>query len=150
MAKKAAASKTAKSAKTGAETAKTGTKTTSRPGVAASVDEYLERLAAPERKALALLRAQITRAAPRATEVISYQIPTYRLNGPLVHFAAQPRHLSFTVVSLDVVNAFRGELEAFHISGRTIQFSPDRPIPAALVTRIVQARVRENEARGES
>src|SRR5687767_7939775 len=100
MAKKAAASKTAKSAKTGAKTAKTGTPTTSRPGVAATVDEYLERLGAPERKALGSLRAQITRAAPRATEVISYQIPTYRLNGPLVHFAAQPRHLSFTVVSL--------------------------------------------------
>ena len=146
MAKKATITKTTKTAKT----AKTGTKTTSRPGVAASVDDYLERLGAPERKALASLRAQITRAAPRATEVISYQIPTYRLNGPLVHFAAQPRHLSFTVVSLDVVNAFRGELEAFNISGRTIQFSPDRPIPATLVTRIVQARVRENDARGAS
>ena len=82
--------------------------------------------------------------------MISYQVPTYRLNGALVHFAAQPRHLSFTVVSLDVVNEFRGELGAFDISGRTIRFSPEQTIPATLVTRIVQARVRENEARVES
>ncbi len=143
MVKKAPTTKTTKTAKA----AKTKKKPDARPGVAATVDEYLDRLDAPERKALASLRAQIKRAAPQAVEVISYQVPTYRLNGALVHFAAQPRHLSFTVVSLDVVNEFRGELGAFDISGRTIRFSPEQTIPATLVTRIVQARVRENEAR---
>jgi uncharacterized protein YdhG (YjbR/CyaY superfamily) len=113
--------------------------------VAGSVDEYLARLDEPERTALAKLRAQIRRAAPKATEVISYQIPTYRLNGPLVHFAAQPGHLSFTVVSLDVVNAFRDELRDFDLSGRTIRFSARKPLPAALVKRIVEARVLEND-----
>ena len=145
MVKKATTTKTTKTTKA-AKTAKTGKKPDARPGVAATVDEYLDRLDAPERKALASLRAHIRAAAPRAVEVISYQIPTYRLNGPLVHFAAQARHLSFTIVSLDVVNEFRGELEAFDISGRTIRFSPEQTIPAALVKRIVQARVRENEA----
>ena len=118
-----------------------------RTRTAASVDEYLARLDEPERKALARLRAQIRRAAPEAVEVISYQIPTYRLNGALVHFAAQPNHLSFTVVSLDVVTAFRDELRHFDVSGRTIRFSATKPLPAGLVKRIVEARVRENEAR---
>ena len=61
---------------------------------AATVDEYLARLDRPERTVLAKLREQIRQAAPEAEEVISYQIPTYRLHGPLVHFAAQPKHLS--------------------------------------------------------
>ena len=117
--------------------------------VAGSVDEYLARLDEPERKALERLRAQIRQAAPKATEVISYQIPTYRQNGPLVHFAAQPKHLSFTIVSLDVMNAFRDELRDFDVSGRTIRFSAKKPLPATLVKRIVKARMRENEAGGK-
>ena len=114
---------------------------------AATVDDYLARLDEPERVALAKLRPQIRRAAPEAAEVISYQIPTYRQNGPLVHFAVQPKHLSFTIVSLDVVDAFRDELQDFVVSGRTVHFSATKPLPAALVERIVKARVRENEAR---
>src|SRR5512145_563130 len=96
---------------------------------AASVDDYLARLDEPERTTLARLRAQIRQAAPKATEGISYQIPTYRQNGPLVHFAAQPKHLSFTIVSLDVVNAFRDQLQDFDVSGRTIRFSAKKPPP---------------------
>jgi uncharacterized protein YdhG (YjbR/CyaY superfamily) len=118
-----------------------------RARVPKSVDEYLARLDKPERAALARLRAQIKEAAPNATELISYQIPTYRQNGPLVHFAAQPKHLSFTVVSLELINAFRDELQDFDVSGRTIHFSAKRLPPAALVKRIVKARVQENESR---
>jgi uncharacterized protein YdhG (YjbR/CyaY superfamily) len=115
--------------------------------IAKDVDEYLARLDEPDRRTLAKLRAEIKQAAPKATEVISYQIPTYRLNGPLVHFAAQAKHLSFTIVSLDVMNTVRDELQDFDVSGRTIRFSAKKPIPAALVKRIVRARVRENVAR---
>jgi uncharacterized protein YdhG (YjbR/CyaY superfamily) len=117
--------------------------------VAANVDEYLARLESPERAALARLREEIKRAAPKAEEVISYQIPTYRLHGPLVHFAAQPKHLSFTVVSLGAIQAFHKELQDFDVSGRTIRFSATQPLPATLVKRIVQFRVRENEARAK-
>jgi uncharacterized protein YdhG (YjbR/CyaY superfamily) len=117
--------------------------------VAASVDEYLARLNEPERTTLVRLREQIKRAAPNATELISYQIPTYRLHGPLVHFAAQPKHLSFTVVSASAINAFRDELQDFDVSGRTIRFSATKPLPAGLVKRIVKARVQENEARAK-
>lgn len=121
-------------------------RTTGRAKIAADVDDYLARLGAAERKALASLRAQIRKAAPKAEEVISYQIPTYRLNGPLVHFMATPKHLSFIIVSLDAMNALRDELEGFDVSGRTIRFTAKKPLPAALVKRIVQARVRENQA----
>jgi uncharacterized protein YdhG (YjbR/CyaY superfamily) len=122
---------------------------TIKPGkVAADVDEYLARLKEPARNALTRLREQVKQAAPDAKEAISYQIPTYLLNGPLVHFAAQPKHLSFTVVSLDILNSVRDELAGFDISGRTIHFSAEKPLPAATVKRIVKARVRENEAHG--
>jgi uncharacterized protein YdhG (YjbR/CyaY superfamily) len=117
---------------------------------AKDVDEYLARLEEPQRRALAALRQQIKRAAPAAEEVISYQIPTYREQGPLVHFAAHPKHLSFTVVSLSAIQAFPKDLPGFVVSGRTIRFSPEKPIPAALVKRIVQLRVRENEARAKA
>ena len=117
---------------------------------ATSVDDYLARLDEPARSTLAKLRARIRRAAPMAEEAISYQIPTYRHHGPLVHFAAQPRHLSLTVVSLDAVEAFRDALDGFVVSGRTIRFSPEKPLPAALVASIVKMRVRENEARAKA
>jgi uncharacterized protein YdhG (YjbR/CyaY superfamily) len=124
------------------------TKSARRVTGATTVDEYLARIDEPDRTALAKLRAQIRKAAPEAAELISYQIPTYRLNGPLVHFAVQPRHLSFTIVSLDVVDAFRDELHDFDVSGRTVHFSAEKPLPAALVKRIVQARVKENRRAG--
>jgi uncharacterized protein YdhG (YjbR/CyaY superfamily) len=115
--------------------------------IAESVDEYLARLPDPERRALSTLRCHIKEAAPQAAEVISYQIPTYRYHGPLVHFAAQRKHLSFTVISPDVIRTFHEELQPFDVSGRTIRFSASTPLPAALVKRIVRARVRENGAR---
>jgi uncharacterized protein YdhG (YjbR/CyaY superfamily) len=60
---------------------------------------------------------------------------------------AKPNHLSFIAVSLDVIDAVRGQLRGFDVSGRTIHFSAAKPLPAALVKRIVKARARENEAR---
>lgn len=112
--------------------------------IAASVDEYLAGIDPPERGALARLRAAIRKAAPDAVESISYRIPTYRLNGPLVHFMATPKHLSFVVVSADAMRAFHNELKDFEVSGRTIHFSAKKPIPVPLVRRIVELRVRES------
>lgn len=116
---------------------------------ARTVDDYLDALQGPERAALSRLRAQIRAAAPQAEEGISYQIPTYRHHGFLVHFAAQKKHLSFTVVSLEAIRTFREDLKGFEISGRTIHFTPAKPLPAALVKRLVRARMRENEARSK-
>lgn len=117
------------------------------PAPPRTVDEYLARLAAPERDALQKVREAILAAAPDAEEIISYQIPTYKQDGPLVHFAAKPKHLALTVVSASVVEDFAKELEKFKVSGRTVHFSASQPIPAALIKRIVKQRVTENAQR---
>jgi uncharacterized protein YdhG (YjbR/CyaY superfamily) len=112
-----------------------------------TVDEYLMALPEDQQEALEKIRQAIKSAAPKAEEVISYQIPTYKLNGPLVHFAAFKNHLSLVVVSKSIAETFAKELAPFKSSGRTIHFTPEKPIPAALVKKIVKERVREN---GES
>ena len=112
-----------------------------------TVDEYLMTLPEDQQDALEKIRQAIKLAAPKAEEVISYQIPTYKLNGPLVHFAAFKNHLSLVVVSKSIAETFAKELAPFKSSGRTIHFTPEKPIPAALVKKIVKERVREN---GES
>lgn len=114
---------------------------------AKSVDEYLA--AAPEeaRPVLEKLRKTIRAAAPMAEEVISYQIPTYKYHGPLVHFAAFRNHCSFFAVSKSIIDRFSNELEPWDTSGTTIHFSAKNPLPASLVKNIVKTRIAENEAR---
>ena len=109
-----------------------------------TVDEYLMALPEDQQDALEKIRQAIKSAAPKAEEVISYQIPTYKLNGPLVHFAAFKNHLSLVVVSKSIAETFAKELAPFKSSGRTIHFTPEKLIPAALVKKIVKERVREN------
>jgi uncharacterized protein YdhG (YjbR/CyaY superfamily) len=114
---------------------------------AKNVDEYLA--AAPEetRPVLVKLRKTIRASAPMAEEVISYQIPTYRYHGPLVHFAAFKSHCSFFGVSKSVMDRLSNELKPWDTSGTTIHFSAKNPLPASLVKKIVKARIEENEAR---
>lgn len=117
---------------------------------AKTVDEYLARVQPKYRKALQQLRKTIKAAAPDATEVISYQIPAFRQNGLLVFYAAFQDHCSFFVGSLRTQRKFADELKPFKAAkaGKgTIHFTPDHPLPADLVTRIVKARVAENAAR---
>lgn len=113
-----------------------------------TVDEYLARVPPEFRSGLQRLRKTIRAAAPDADEVISYQMPAYRQNGILVYFAAFKDHCSFFVASDRVRRQFSAELEPFKAGKGTLQFTPDRPLPADLVTRIVKARVAENTARG--
>lgn len=115
----------------------------------ASVDDYLAALPAKERRALESLRRVIKSAAPKATEGISYQIPTYKHQGLLVSFAAFDNHLSFFGANSELRRQFAKELKDFEQSTGTIRFTPEKPLPAALVTRIVKARVAENEARAK-
>lgn len=114
---------------------------------AATVDDYLAALPADQRAVLERLRITIRTAAPMADELISYRIPTYRYHGSLVHFAAFRGHLSLITVSRPTLERFLGELKGFRISGTTIRFTPEHPLPPALVDAIVRARVEENESR---
>ncbi len=117
--------------------------------VAKSVDEWLKRLAPEQRAALEKLRAQIHAAAPGAEETISYGMPTFVLHGHLVAFGAFKKHLSFFPMSSTLI-AQLPEAEPFATSSGTMQFQPDKPIPAALVKKIVKARIAQNlEVAGE-
>jgi uncharacterized protein YdhG (YjbR/CyaY superfamily) len=117
-----------------------------RPG---TIDEYLARLRADQRAALAKLRKAIRAAAPEAEECISYRIPAFRLNGMLVGFGATGKHCAFYPMSSTTVAAHRNELAGYDTSKGTIRFQPDKPLPAALVRKLVKARIAENDARRE-
>ncbi len=112
-----------------------------------TVDEYLARIPPKFRTGLQELRKTIKAAAPDADEVISYQMPAFRQNGMLVHYAAFKDHCSFFVGSAQSRRRFSTELKPFEAGKGTIHFTPDRPLAADLVSRIVKARVAENATR---
>ena len=116
---------------------------------AETVDGYLATLPKDARAALEKLRKTIKAAAPKATEGISYQIPTFKHQGVLVAFAAFEGHCGFYIISEGVLRAHAAELKDFELNKASIRFSANKPIPAALVTKLVKARVAENEARQE-
>ncbi len=107
------------------------------------IDEYLERRSREDQRLLGQMRATIQKAAPEATEKISYGIPTFHLNGNLVHFAAFPNHIGFYPTSSGIA-AFKKELGGYKWSKGAVQFPKDKPLPLALVTKIVKFRVKEN------
>jgi uncharacterized protein YdhG (YjbR/CyaY superfamily) len=108
------------------------------------VDEYLEGVPEPARTTLAKVRATIRSAVPEGTtEAISYRIPTFQYKGGLVGFAAFPKHCSFYPMSLAVMETFRQELKDFETSKGTIHFALNKPLPAALIKKLVKARVAE-------
>ena len=111
--------------------------------VAKDVEQWLARLEPVRRAALEKLRAQILAAAPGAEEVISYGQPTFKLHGHLVAFGAFKNHLSFFPMSSTLIQQFP-EAAAFATSSGTMQFQPEKPIPAALVKKLVKARIVQN------
>jgi uncharacterized protein YdhG (YjbR/CyaY superfamily) len=112
-----------------------------------TVDDYLAALPKKERAVLQELRETITSSAPQAEEVISYNIPLYKHHGHLVGFAAFKNHCSLFVTNSAVPKQFARELEPYEVKHTTVHFSVDKPLPAALVKKIVKARIAENEAR---
>jgi uncharacterized protein YdhG (YjbR/CyaY superfamily) len=110
-----------------------------------SVDEYLARVPEPARGTLEKIRAAIRAAAPSgATETISYGIPAFKYDGILVWFAAFANHCSLFPTA-SVIDAFKNELKPYTLSKGTIQFSIDKPLPDALVKKMVKARVAQIE-----
>jgi uncharacterized protein YdhG (YjbR/CyaY superfamily) len=113
--------------------------------IAKSVNEYMLGLPEDVQLTLEKLRQAIKAAAPKAEEVISYQMPAYKYNGMLVYFAAFKDHCSFFPASKAVMINFANELKNFKTSTGTIQFTVQKPLPVALVKKIVKQRVKENE-----
>jgi uncharacterized protein YdhG (YjbR/CyaY superfamily) len=111
----------------------------------ASVNAYLRAAPPAARAALQKLRKTIKAAAPEATEVISYGIPSFKHHGYLVGFAAFKNHCSFFPGT--ALAAFKKELASYETSKGTIRFTVDKPLPAALVRKLVKARIAQNEAK---
>ena len=114
-----------------------------------TVDGYLTALTPKARKALQALRRTIHAAAPKAVEGISYGMPGFKHEGYLVGYAAFKDHLSFFAGGA-INSKFSTELKRFEQSKGGVHFTPEQPIPASLVTRMVKSRVRENEARAKA
>ena len=115
-----------------------------------SVDEYLSQVPDEARAALRDIRATIRAIVPDATETISYQMPTFKYRGrALVGFAAFTNHCSLFPYSRRVMQVLEEDLRPHDTSGKgaTIRFTPDEPLPTALVTKIVATRIEEIDAR---
>jgi uncharacterized protein YdhG (YjbR/CyaY superfamily) len=113
---------------------------------AQNVDEYLAGVPEPARSTLHKVRATIRSAVPpEATEAISYGMPALRYKGALVGYAAFSKHCSFFPMSAALIEAFQDELRDFQTAKGTIRFPMDKPLPAALLKKMVKARVAQNE-----
>ena len=113
-----------------------------------AVDAYLATLPKAEREALGRLRALVKKTVPHVEERISYGTTVmFSLGRDLVGFVSQPKHLSFFTASPKLAQAMKDEITKTHkVSGATIHFSPDNPLPMGLVKKILGARIRENAA----
>jgi len=111
--------------------------------VSKNIDEFIESFPKETQKLLEQVRATIQKAVPKAEEIISYGIPTFKLYGNLVHFAAYKNHIGFYPGSGAII-AFKKELTGFKTSKGTIQFPLDKPMPLKLIAQIVKFRVMVN------
>jgi uncharacterized protein YdhG (YjbR/CyaY superfamily) len=114
----------------------------------AAVEAYLARVPEPARTTLEKLRATIRAAAPKeAAECISYGMPAFRYKGALVGYAAFKQHCSFFPMSASLLDDFADDVKSYRTAKGTLQFPQDKPLPAALVKKMVKARVEQNERR---
>jgi len=108
-----------------------------------TIDEYIGAFPEDVQRILNELRQTIKEAAPEAHETINYQIPTFTLNGNLVHFAAFEKHIGFYPTPSGI-EAFKQELSRYKRAKGSVQFPIDEPLPLPLIRRIVEYRVKEN------
>jgi uncharacterized protein YdhG (YjbR/CyaY superfamily) len=115
-----------------------------------SVEDYLASIPNDALSALENLRRSIKKVVPEATEVISYQIPTFRYNGRmLVAYSAHKNHCSLHLMSKSLMSVYKEELQSYDTTKASIHFTLEHPLPAALVNKLIKARINENEARSE-
>lgn len=112
----------------------------------ANIDEYIAQFTEDIQEKLKLIRHIIRAVEPALIEKISYQMPTFYLNGNLVHFAAYKKHIGFYPTPSGVA-AFEKELRAYKTSKGAIQFPIDQPLPVELIEAIVRFRVDENKSK---
>ena len=110
---------------------------------AENIDDYIAGFPKDVRRKLEEIRAAIKKAAPQAEEAISYAMPTFKLKGNLVHFAAYKNHIGFYPAPKGI-EAFKKALSAYEGGKGTVQFPLDSPLPIDLITKIVKFRVNDN------
>ena len=110
---------------------------------AASIDAYIQAFPPEVQALLNTLRQTIRAAVPEAEETINYRIPTFKLNGNLVHFAAFKNHIGF-YPGASGIKAFAQDLARYKSAKGSVQFPLGQPLPLDLVKRIVEYRVKEN------
>jgi uncharacterized protein YdhG (YjbR/CyaY superfamily) len=113
---------------------------------AANIDRYIKPFPPAVRVKLKTVRSLIKRLAPGAEEAVKYGIPTFVLNGNLVHFAAFKDHLGFYPASSGIA-AFKNELKKYDTAKGTVRFPFDQPLPLSLIKKIVKFRINENRLR---
>ncbi|MFN8594585.1 MAG: DUF1801 domain-containing protein [Anaerolineae bacterium] len=111
-----------------------------------NIDEYIAACEPKVQPILEKIRAIVRREAPEAEEAIGYQMPTFKLNGNLVHFAAFKHHIGFYPTPSGT-EKFHKEIASYKAAKGSIQFPLDQPIPYDLITKIVKFRVKENRAK---
>ncbi|OGO34251.1 MAG: hypothetical protein A2W35_12010 [Chloroflexi bacterium RBG_16_57_11] len=114
-----------------------------------SIDEYIAGFPTDVQVILEKIRETIRKAAPTAQETINYAIPTFTLQGNLVHFAAFKKHIGFYPTPTGI-EQFKNELSAYEMAKGSVQFPVDQPIPYDLISEIVKFRVQENLLRAEA
>jgi len=113
-----------------------------------SVDDYISWFPEEDQRLLEQVRTAIQEVAPQAEEVISYAMPGYKLNGQLVWFAGFKNHIGFYPRGSSAIIAFEKELAGYKTSKGAIQFPKDKPLPLALIKKMVKYRVAENLGKG--
>lgn len=113
-----------------------------------NVDEYIASFPKETQKILEQIRVAVKRAAPEAVETIKYQMPTFTLNGNLIHFGAFSKHIGIYPAPKGD-DAFRKELSVYKSEKSTIRIPLDKRMPTELITRIVKLRVKETAERTE-
>src|SRR5512147_1043370 len=111
-----------------------------------TIDEYISTFPEDVQSILNQLRQAVKETAPEAEETINYQMPTFTLNGNLVHFAAFRNHIGFYPTPSGI-EAFKRELAPYKMAKGSVQFPIDQPLPLPLIRRIVEYRVQENLTR---
>lgn len=110
------------------------------------IEEYIARFPREVQDILQKIRSVIAKVAPEAEEAIKYQIPTFVLNGNLVHFAAFQKHIGFYPTPSGI-EEFKDELSAYETAKGSVQFPLDKPVPFTLIKKIVTFRVKEARAK---
>jgi uncharacterized protein YdhG (YjbR/CyaY superfamily) len=117
----------------------------------AAVDDYIRAVPEPARSTLKKIRAIIRSVVPpETTETISYQIPIFKYKGALFGYAAFTNHCSLFPMGSSVMQVFKDDLKGLETSKGTIRFPVDKPPPAALVKKLVKARIAQNELKKKS